>query len=152
MSAGYFGGVKWLFLDSLQEVNAVRGSLGMMQRMWLIKLLEADEAPAIVCVHHNPERSLVGLTDAEEFLDIVLPRRRVKLVLFGHTHEYRTWNRDGLHFVNLPATGYAFRPDARLGWLLARVRRDGMEYEFRGIGGGASAGGGKRELEWRGDA
>src|SRR5262249_41559370 len=106
-------------------------------------------APALVCVHHNPEESLVGLKDTAELLAILKPRRRVKLVLFGHTHEFRVWQSDGLHFVNLPATSYPFAPDASLGWLRAEITTTGMRIEFRGISGREPEHGSTRELEWR---
>jgi hypothetical protein len=146
------GGVEWYFLDSLELVNGVPGRLGDAQRDWLAQQLDSSAAPAIVCVHHNPERLLVGLTDVEEFLAIVLPRRQVKAVLFGHTHEFRTWESEGLHFINLPATAYRFRADASLGWVLAHLRSGGIRLEFRAIDPRQAADGRIQDLCWRSDA
>lgn len=145
------GGIHWLFLDSLEKVNGLRGSLGPEQRAWLIRRLDADPAPAIVCLHHHPDNALVGLTDAGEFLEIVTRRRQVKLVLFGHTHQYRVWQTDGLHFVNLPATGFRFLPDAPLGWVLAHIGDSGARIEFRGVTPSEPDHGAVRDLPWRTD-
>jgi 3',5'-cyclic AMP phosphodiesterase CpdA len=142
-------GVRWFFLDSLDRVNAVRGSLGQAQLAWLARRLDADPAPAIVCVHHNPDRSAVGLKDADEFMGIVAPRRQVKLVICGHTHRFRVWQSEGLHFVNLPATGFRINPAASLGWVLALIGEEGMEIEFRGLTGKERAHGSTRSLAWR---
>jgi hypothetical protein len=72
-------------------------------------------------------------------------------VLFGHLHELRTWQREGLHFVNLPAAGYRLylNPEASLGWLRARIDEDGMRLEFRGISPGEREHGTIRALAWR---
>ena len=61
---------------------------------------------------------------------MVRPRRQVKAVLFGHTHAYREWTDDGLHFINLPATGYFFNPLRPLGWVKAQISSHGMELDF----------------------
>lgn len=128
----------------------MRGSLGPGQRNWLTRQLDAATTPAIVCVHHNPERSFVGLKDTDELLRILLPRRRVKLVLFGHTHQFRVWQTDGLHFVNLPATGFRFfDPAVSLGWVRARIRPDEMRLEFCGVSVHEPDHGVTHHLVWR---
>ena len=150
VSIASVGGVDWFFLDSLEHVNTIRGSLGAEQRTWLVRELDANTAPAIICVHHNPEPSLVGLKDAEELLNIIRPRRRVKAIFFGHTHVYRVWQDDGLHFVNLPATGYRLlNSDVPLGWVRASLRNDGIRLEFRGVTSQESGHGTTRYLPWR---
>jgi 3',5'-cyclic AMP phosphodiesterase CpdA len=152
VSRRLIGGIEWFFLDSLERVNGVRGRLGAEQRAWLKQRLDANGGPAIICVHHNPERSLVGLKDTDEFLSVVLPRRRVKAVLFGHTHEFRVWTTDGLHFVNLPAVGYRFLdPNVLLGWVSARVDGYGMHLEVRGVTSGERGNGARHVLRWRGE-
>jgi Icc protein len=135
-------------------VNALPGRLGPEQRQWLARKIDSDPAPAIVCLHHNPSRSLTGLRDAAEFLDIILPRRRVKAVIFGHTHELRLRQTDGLHFVNLPACGYCLllKPNVPLGWVRASVRQDGMLLEFRGVTPGERDHGKTFNLSWRSEA
>ncbi|MCC6361563.1 MAG: metallophosphoesterase [Phycisphaerales bacterium] len=144
------GGHEWFFLDSLREVNEVQGSLGSNQIDWLAERLDNGSYPAVVCVHHNPDSSLWGLIDSKAFLETVLPRRRVKLVLCGHTHFYRYWETEGLHFVNLPAVGYRlFNPNASLGWISAVVAPDAVELEFRGVTGAEPEQGTRLRLAWR---
>ncbi len=144
------GGVNWVMLDSLERVNAISGSLGGLQLRWLERQLDSHaDMPTIVCLHHNPERSFAGLTDAQMFLDVVIPRRHVKAVIFGHTHRYRLWSQDGLHFLNLPAAGYRFNPLNRLGWVLTRTNGSGMSIEVRDLTGSQMMDG--RTLEWRRD-
>lgn len=152
VSTATSGDAQWLFLDSLDETNAVRGSLGETQRAWLAAELASDSAPAVVCVHHNPEPSLVGLRDFQEFRQIVEPTRRVKLVFFGHTHEFRVWQSAGLHFVNLPATGFRFKPGTALGWVSARFTSGGARLVLRGVTPRERDHGIVHRLAWRSDA
>lgn len=148
------GGIHWIFLDSLEQVDTLPGRLGLEQLQWLAREIDSNRAPAIVCLHHNPSRSLTGLRDAEEFLGIILPRRRVKAVIFGHTHELRLRQTEGLHFVNLPACGYCLlvKPNVPLGWVRASVRPDGMRLEFRGVTPVDRDHGKTFNLSWRGEA
>ncbi len=144
------GGIRWLVLDSLSTGNGIQGSLGVAQLEWLKGQLDArPAATTVVCVHHNPDLPLIGLIDAKEFVDIVRPCRQVKLVMFGHTHEYRLWQMDGLHFLNLPAVGYRFRPGIALGWVLARTSINGMKLTLWSIDERHRDHGAVRELAWR---
>ncbi len=141
---------QWLFLDSLERTQAIRGSLGQSQLAWLQERLDADPTtPTIVCLHHNPDHSPVGLKDYDEFQKLVLPRRQVKLVLFGHTHIFRMWETDGLHFVNLPALGFRLQPGTSLGWMSANFEPDGARLVFRGIDRKQKDDGTVKELRWR---
>jgi 3',5'-cyclic AMP phosphodiesterase CpdA len=112
----------WFLLDSLDQVNKTPGTLGDGQRAWLAKALDAHtEKPALVMVHHHPVSSppgkVPGLTDTEQLLAILLPRRHVKALFFGHTHTWRFAEQDGLHLVNLPAVAYPFGATEVTGWV-----------------------------------
>lgn len=154
VSGRVIGGVQWILLDSLEWINTIPGRLGPEQRQWLARKIDSNPAPAIVCLHHNPKRSPTGLEDADELLGILLPRRRVKLVLFGHTHEFRVWRTDGLHFVNLPACGYPLllKPNVSLGWVRTGIGQGGASLEFRGVTARERDHGTTLDLPWRGDA
>lgn len=120
----------WFLLDSLDRVNNTPGVLGHEQRAWLAKALDAHTAkPALVMVHHNPVSSVPGKTrglmDAEELLAILLPRRHVKALFFGHTHTWRFAAQDGLHLVNLPAVAYSFAPMEATGWVDLKLSERG---------------------------
>lgn len=147
------GGAQWFFLDSVEDGSIIRGSLGPPQREWLARKLDGAAGPAIICLHHNPERTMVGLKDAQELLDIVLPRRRVKVVLFGHLHTFRVWQHEGLHFVNLPAAGFrSLEPGSSLGWVQATLTENGMRLHVRGITPHEPHDGEIHDLPWRNDA
>ena len=124
-------GRHWVFLDSLHKLNRPSGRLGAQQLDWLAQLLDGKrDRTTIICLHHNPEEMAFGLKDTEAFLKVIKPRRQVKAVLFGHTHSHREWTDDGLHFINLPATGYFFNPLKPLGWMKAQIGPQGMELDF----------------------
>jgi 3',5'-cyclic-AMP phosphodiesterase len=84
-------------------------------------------------MHHNPDPFVVGLRDTAQLMDIVVPRRQVKAVMYGHTHVYNIWQKEGLHFINLPAAAYRLNPNASLGWVLATMKRNGMHLQFNQI-------------------
>lgn len=139
-------GTRWIHLDSLALTGEIGGDLGGAQLDWLARTLDgAAQTPTIVVVHHNPEDAVFGVRDGAAFHAVVLPRRQVKAVVFGHTHAYRLWTQEGLHFVNLPATSYLFHLLPRLGWVLADVYDDGMRVEFRPTRGKPEA----LFLKWR---
>ncbi len=144
------GGTHWILLDSLEKVNGIPGTLGEPQRAWLARRLDTHpDTPAVICLHHNPEWTLTGLTDAPQFLEVIRPRRQVKAIVFGHTHEFGVTTVDGIHMINLPAVGYRFRADKALGWVLAHVDQNQMEIELRCLNGGESACDSARILPWR---
>ena len=148
VSARRINGRQWLFLDSLERTQAIRGSSPGTSRG--CERLDADsQTPTIVCLHHNPDLSPVGLKDYDEFQRLVLPRRQVKLILFGHTHIFRAWETEGLHFVNLPALGFRLRPDTSLGWMSANFEPDGAKLTFRGVNRRQKDDGVVKELHWR---
>jgi 3',5'-cyclic AMP phosphodiesterase CpdA len=151
VASGFVGrNTHFLLLDSLEKVNAIAGSLGRPQRDWLSARLKAHpDLPAVIFLHHNPEVSLSGLTDTPEFLDIVHRHRQVKAVVFGHTHEFRVASSDGVHFINLPAVGYRFKPDEPLGWVQSRFRTGGASFELHCIHGNNPNCGRRHELAWR---
>ena len=144
-------GTRWILLDSLEKVNATPGLLGKPQIEWLAGELDrTPTTPAIIFLHHNPETTDIGLKDTADFLAAIRPRRQVKAVFFGHTHTWRRWDDDGIHMVNLPATGYSFRAEEPIGWVLARPSPGGLEIELRSIGPAHRDHGKKIALAWRG--
>jgi len=122
-------------MDTLYETNQAPGRLGPEQLTWLSAALDRHtDLPAIVFVHHNPflptpaavaqasapnAKPLVntGLLDTQELLKVLLPRKDVKACIYGHTHRYNHRDIEGLHLVNLPATGYLFAKGPPLGWM-----------------------------------
>jgi 3',5'-cyclic AMP phosphodiesterase CpdA len=144
----------WFLLDSLDVTKATPGRLGDEQRAWLAKALDARaEKPALVMVHHNPvsfdPTRPPGLLDTAELLALLLPRRHVKAVFFGHTHTWRQTEQDGLHLVNLPAVAYPFQKDEVTGWVQCQLRDGGAALELRAIDRQHPAHGQVVPLAWR---
>ncbi len=144
----------WFLLDSLDLVNKTPGLLGDEQRAWLAKALDArPDKPALIILHHNPI-SLVpekppGLIDASGLLEVLLPRRHVKAVFYGHTHTWRQAQQDGLHLINLPAVAYNFKPEELTGWVDCKLRADGATLDPRAHDTRHPAHGKIVELAWR---
>ena len=131
-------------LDSLYntERTVTEGDLGMKQIGWLTRALDNHvEKPAIVICHHNvnqPEAKSDtaqkgGLRDGAELVDALLPRKHVKAFIFGHTHEWRHWELDGIHFINLPTTAYIFDPEEPRGWVDVRLEKRGMSLRLESL-------------------
>ena len=106
----------WYLLDSLDKTNSTPGVLGEKQLAWLAKSLDAKpDKPAIVFTHHHPQdgqpQKFSGLTDTKQLMEILSPRKQVKLMVFGHTHDFVVYDKqpDGLHRINLPPTAYVFK-------------------------------------------
>ena len=122
----------WFLLDSLEETDESPGSVGAAQCAWLAQELDARPGrPALVCVHHDPlvgakADKESGLTDTQALLDVIVPRRQVKALIFGHTHTWKLSVLGDLHFVNLPAIGYPSKSGAPTGWAACSLKEDGM--------------------------
>ena len=144
-------GLRFLMLDSLDQVNSTPGKLGGAQLDWLAKALDAHpETPALVVLHHNPVPiNTPGLLDTEALLEILRPRRQAKGVVFGHTHVWNVRQVDDLYMINLPAVAYSFAATEPLGWCRFRPEPDGGQLELRCIGGNREAHGQRIDLRWR---
>lgn len=143
----------WFILDSLEFVNKTPGELGAKQIAWLSEALDARrDHPAIVMVHHNPDpdprlpttpamtrpttapaapAGPKGIKDTKALLDVILPRKQVKVLFYGHTHRWELARHDGLHLVNLPPVAYVFKQGMPNGWVDARLADDSVTLELR---------------------
>ena len=150
VSAFEAGPFQIVVLDSLYETNTAPGFLGKVQREWLAKFLEDHTTkPVLVFVHHTLDDSDSSLLDADRFLNIVTPRRQVKAVFYGHSHQYKYEIRDGLHLVNQPAVGYNFADDQPVGWLAAELTAQNARLTLHAIGGNRAQDGQSQLLNWR---
>jgi len=78
-----------IILDSLFYVNKVPGLLGKAQRQWLENYLkECDNTPTILCFHHSLEDGDGDLLDLPRLFSAIKPIRKVKAILYGHSHAY----------------------------------------------------------------
>jgi len=139
-------------LDSLDQTNHTPGVLGEQQLRWLGTALDARvDKPSIVMVHHNPDEKAKpsGLTDTKALLDLLIPRKNVKALFYGHTHVWEIAERSGLHCVNLPAVAYVFKAGQPSGWVDAHLLENGMSLELHTIDPAHPKHGDKVELTWR---
>jgi 3',5'-cyclic-AMP phosphodiesterase len=144
----------WFLLDSLDRVNVTPGILGAEQLAWLAKALDAQaKKPALVVTHHDPQWSTPakpsGLLDTEKLFEILSPRKHVKALFFGHTHQWQRDKRDGIHLINLPPVAYLFKKEAPNGWVDLRLRDGGAVLKLHTLDPKHRQNGEQVELMWR---
>lgn len=142
----------WFLLDSLRKTLETPGEIGDEQLAWLAKALDAHaDKPAIVVGHHNPviKGAPSGLDDTDKLFEVLVPRKQVKAYIFGHTHHWRVYEREGIHLVNLPPVAYPFNNRDPSGWVKVELREDGMNLELVSLDKQHPAHGEKKELAWR---
>lgn len=144
----------WVVLDSLDKVNATPGVLGKEQLGWLARALdERTSKPALVVVHHDPQWTPMakrsGLVDTEALFEVLVPRKQVKAVIYGHTHRWRRSERDGIHLLNLPPVAYLFQAGDPNGWVDVRLRDGGAALTLHALDASHRQNGEVVELAWR---
>ena len=149
----------FFLLDSLlnTEKTVTEGSLGMKQIEWLQRAIDQhSNKPGIVICHHNINlptnlggTQVSGLRDGAVLLDVLRSRNCVKAFVFGHTHEWRNWEVDGIHFINLPTTAYIFSPDEPCGWVNVRLEKQGMSLMLKSLDKAHPKHGKNLTLFWR---
>jgi 3',5'-cyclic AMP phosphodiesterase CpdA len=143
-------GLRFVVLDSLIETNTTPGLLGKAQRTWLTTFLQqSSDLPTLIFVHHTLDDSDGSLLDAPRFFDILKPHRKVKAVLYGHSHRYAYETWEGVHLINLPAIGYNFSDDQPVGWVDAKFTSTGAAFTLRAIGGNVEKDGKTAVVSWR---
>lgn len=143
-------GMRFVMLDSLLYPNKAAGLLGKGQRDWLARYLEtSDGRPTILFVHHTLGDGDGDMLDADRFFRVIRPQRKVKAVIYGHSHQYAYSQDEGIHLVNIPAVGYNFSDAEPVGWVDAVFTAAGARLTLRACGGNRAGDGTTRELEWR---
>ena len=144
------GPVRLLVLDSLVMPDFTPGLVGKEQRTWLERYRGAsDDTPTLVFVHHTPGDNDGELLDAERVLRILAASRKVKALIYGHSHRYRFDNMDGLHCINLPAVGYNFNDAEPTGWTEVELTAEGADFKLHAIGGNTDGDGKTTSVAWR---
>jgi len=142
--------VRLIMLDSLFYVNKVPGLLGKAQRQWLENYLkESDETPTILCFHHTLSDGDGDLLDVPRLFSIIKPIRKVKAIVYGHSHVYGFSEFEGIHLINLPATGYNFSDSDPVGWMEARLGSRSGDFVLHAVAGNKDQDGGMTRLTWR---
>jgi Icc protein len=144
------GPVRFILLDSLFSTNETMGLLGKTQRTWLQRhLSSSDEKPVILFFHHSLRDEDGDLQDLPRLFDIIKPVAKVKALVYGHSHEYGFSDFEGIHLINLPAVAFNFGDDQPIGWVEARVGREGGEFVLHALGGHRDQDGRTKRLRWR---
>ncbi len=139
-----------IILDSLFYVNEVPGLLGKAQRQWLENYLkECDDTPIILCFHHTLGDDDGDLLDVPRLFSIIKPIRKVKAILYGHSHAYGFSEFEGIHLINLPAVGYNFSDAEPVGWVQANLTAKGGDFTLHAIAGDMNKDGSVTRLTWR---
>src|SRR5205823_10801422 len=123
------------------------------------------DKPVIVMVHHHPQLPdaatrattmpatapvpFAGLVDSQALLDVILPRRQVKMLLFGHTHQWHQGKLEGMHLINLPATAYVFKEGQPSAWVDCTVNDASADLTIRCLDAGHPLNMRKIGLAWR---
>lgn len=155
----------WIMLDSLDKTNRTPGKLGPEQLKWLAEALDARaNKPAIVLVHHDPQSPKIvlpttvpttlpalvtGLTDTEELLEVLKPRKQIKALIFGHTHVWSIRKHEGIHLINLPAVAYVFKKGQPSGWSDVQLHEDAMTITLHCLDKTHPWHGESHKLDWR---
>ena len=141
------GPVRMIVLDSLLYTNVYGGMIGQTQRTWLETYLHVcDDTPTILFLHHTPRADLL---DARRLFDIITPIKKVKAVVYGHSHKYEFRESDGIQLINLPAVGYNFTGAQPVGWVEARLTGKGGEFVLHAVGGNPRRDGRTTMVRWR---
>ena len=146
----------WFLLDSLRKTNDTPGELGVAQLEWLAKALDAHkDKPAIVVVHHDPVTTVKnlfpvsGLLDTSALFDVLVQRKQVKALIFGHTHNWSVGRYQDIHLINLPPTAYLFQKERPNGWVLAELKEDSVRLTLYALNKHHADRGKTVDLKWR---
>ena len=144
-------GLRFLILDSQMFTNITPGLLGKAQREWLRDYLDrSDRRPTFLFLHHKLSDDDNDLLDWDRLARIVVPRKQVKALVYGHSHEYQYDRIKGLHLINIPAVGYNFADEAPVGWVEACLSTEGGVLTLHAFAGNTSDNGKTTSLDWRG--
>ncbi len=152
----------WIVLDTLDVVNATPGLLGAAQLKWLETYLDAHPTrPILVMTHHQPERHRPGqqpagqqswpsgIVDGPELVELLLPRKQVKALIYGHVHRWGVLQFEGLQLVSLPAVAYVFSKDQPSGWTDWRLTDAGARITLNTLDPKHPKSGQTVDLAWR---
>ena len=81
----------------------------------LAKLLSSSKAKYIMLAMHHPAVSMqsvwddkLSLNNASDLFNEILSYKKVKAITWGHTHEYKKFDKNGLSFYSCPSVAKQF--------------------------------------------
>jgi 3',5'-cyclic-AMP phosphodiesterase len=141
---------RFVMLDSLLHPNVTPGQLGRSQRNWLTEYLKtSSDKPTLIVVHHTLDDGDGSLVDFDRLFEIVKPSKKVKAIVYGHSHVYRYDVSDRIHLINLPAIGYNFADTQPVGWVDSTLTAQGGDFTLHAVGGNREKDGKTVSLKWR---
>jgi 3',5'-cyclic-AMP phosphodiesterase len=143
---------RFIVLDSVLYFGPGRpaGLIGKAQSLWLEEYLAASsDTPTVIFLHHTLTDEDNALLDKDRFFSIIQPHRKVKAIVYGHSHRYAFDVRDGVHLVNVPATAFNFAPGEPVGWVQARFTAQGADFTLRAFAGDRGGDGKTTSVRWR---
>jgi Icc protein len=111
------GGWQLILLDS-SVPECVHGALSPENLDWLEQeLSQVPDIPTLIALHHPPLQigcqwmDRIGLTNAQDFLEVCDRHPQIKLILFGHIHQEFSHDRNGVTHLGTPSTCVQFKPN-----------------------------------------
>jgi 3',5'-cyclic-AMP phosphodiesterase len=139
-----------LLLDSLLSTDLVPGFLGTKQREWLSQYInQPSTKPLLLFLHHDLSDDDGSLLDAERLARILEPARRVKAIVYGHTHRFECRKLKDLHLINLPSLAYNFAAEQPVGWVEAFLESEKGRFKLHALAGNTAVNSQELELPWR---
>jgi hypothetical protein len=89
------------------------------------------------------------LLDVPRLFSTIKPIRKVKAIVYGHSHEYKFSEFEGIHLINLPAVGYNFSDAEPVGWVEANLTAKGGDFTLHAIAGSMNKDRSVTKLTWR---
>jgi Icc protein len=107
-----------ILLDS-QVPGAVGGNFADSQIELLKNALEADNTShTLITMHHHPRPmgckwlDTQQIANSQAFLDLIAQYDNVRVVLWGHVHQYSDSTIDNVRYISTPSTCIQFTPDS----------------------------------------
>lgn len=113
---------------------------------------EHANTPALIAMHHNPDWKPMpgGLTDTGKLFEVLAPRKQVKAVVYGHTHNWEVTSKEGIHLVNLPPVAYVFAKGKPSGFVEIELAEARAKLRLSALDTEHPEHGKVVELAWRG--
>ena len=100
-------------------------------------------------VHHTLGDGDGELLDVQRLFELVQPQKKVRAIIYGHSHKYAFSQEAGIHLVNIPAVGYNFSDEEPVGWVDAFFTPRGVDLKLNAFGGNREGDGKTKSLTWR---
>jgi Icc protein len=109
------GAWRLVLVDSCLPGQA-RGRVSRTELRALDSALADTDRHALICLHHHPVEmssnwlDVVGVENADEFFAVLDAHPRVRLVTWGHVHQFFDGRRQGVRLLATPSTCRQFLP------------------------------------------